>query len=267
MEAFFLTVSQQRRFCLLHSPQDPDKLHAAALYLHPFAEELNRSRRIAALAARQLADSGVAVLQLDLFGCGDSDGEFAEATWAQWLEDAATGLDWLSRRFNVPKWLWGVRMGALLALDLANRRGDISGLLLWQPQLSGKQALRQFLRIKTAEQMLEGARGASALPVGEQLSNGQSVEIAGYWLSPTLTAGIEAVEATPSPAPLRIECIEITGSSESKLSPATVKFGEQWALHGHSVRPKTIVDTQFWQMADPGDAPVLLEATVASMTR
>lgn len=41
------------------------------VYIHPFAEEMNKSRRMAALQARALTLAGFAVLQLDLIGCGD----------------------------------------------------------------------------------------------------------------------------------------------------------------------------------------------------
>ena len=94
-------------------------VRGALLYLHPFAEEMNRSRRMAALQARELARKGWYVLQLDLSGCGDSEGDFGEATWEAWLHDAATAHAWLEQKTGYRPWAWGLRAGARLAAELA----------------------------------------------------------------------------------------------------------------------------------------------------
>ena len=69
----FVGRGPQRRFWL-HHPARGGAVRARVLYLHPLAEEMNRSRRMAALQARALAAAGCEVLQPDLLGCGDSAG-------------------------------------------------------------------------------------------------------------------------------------------------------------------------------------------------
>ena len=59
----------------------------AAIYLPPFAEELNRSRKMASLQARALAAAGIGVLVLDPYGCGDSAGDFRDARWDRNISD------------------------------------------------------------------------------------------------------------------------------------------------------------------------------------
>jgi hypothetical protein len=86
-EPFFLPAGSGERFCIYHAPAGEPR--GTFIYLHPFAEEMNKSRRTAALQSRMFAASGFAVLQIDLFGCGDSSGEFNEARWEIWKEDAA----------------------------------------------------------------------------------------------------------------------------------------------------------------------------------
>ena len=83
------------------------------LYLHPFAEEMNKSRRMAALACRALAEAGHAVLQIDLRGCGDSSADFGDASWGDWQDDVRLGLAWLDAHTpaDAPLWLWGLRAG------------------------------------------------------------------------------------------------------------------------------------------------------------
>ena len=57
-----------RRFALHHRPAGPPR--GLVVYVHPFAEEMNKSRRMAALQSRALAEAGFAVLQLDLMEIG-----------------------------------------------------------------------------------------------------------------------------------------------------------------------------------------------------
>ncbi|MDO9450700.1 MAG: hypothetical protein Q7J21_09460, partial [Rugosibacter sp.] len=81
-QPFFLSVSGRSRFCLYHSPVPGAALRGAVVYIHPFAEEMNFSRHMVALQSRALAAQGYAVLQIDLLGCGDSAGDFSEASWS-----------------------------------------------------------------------------------------------------------------------------------------------------------------------------------------
>jgi len=78
-----------QRFALLYTPEPATKQRGAVVYVHPFGEELNKSRRMAALQARAMASAGYSVLQIDLLGCGDSTGDFGDATWEAWLADCA----------------------------------------------------------------------------------------------------------------------------------------------------------------------------------
>ena len=99
-EAFFLPTegnSPGQRFCLFHASQEPI-VRGSILYIHPFTEEMNKSRRMAALQSRALARAGYDVLQIDLLGCGDSSGDFGDATWQEWVSDVLRGCDWLRSR-------------------------------------------------------------------------------------------------------------------------------------------------------------------------
>src|SRR6476620_8431972 len=118
-EPFFLQTDRGRRFCLYHAPRAEKECRGAFIYVHPFGEEMNKSRRMAAMQARAFAAMGFGVLQIDLFGCGDSSGEFREARWNIWKQDLAVARSWLGNRVAAPVSLWGLRLGALLALDFA----------------------------------------------------------------------------------------------------------------------------------------------------
>jgi len=87
---------------------------------------MNHTRRAAALLARALAGSGWGVLQVDLFGCGDSDGEFRDASWKTWVDDLITAFDWLQERVGGRVGLVGIRLGDYSLWILRAVLGEIS---------------------------------------------------------------------------------------------------------------------------------------------
>jgi len=96
-EAFFLPADSGQRFCLLYRAQGSVE-RGLVLYVQPFAEEMNKSRRMATLQARALSAAGYTVLQMDLLGCGDSSGDFGDATWQGWVDDVVAACRWLRRQ-------------------------------------------------------------------------------------------------------------------------------------------------------------------------
>src|SRR3546814_14690353 len=98
MEALFIDGPAWRLFAIHHAAAPHCRQGLGLVYLPPFAEEMNRSRRMAALQARALAALGIDVLLLDLFGTGDSAGDFRDARWEIWREDAMAAVAWLGAR-------------------------------------------------------------------------------------------------------------------------------------------------------------------------
>ncbi|MBT8144916.1 MAG: hypothetical protein KJO55_09465, partial [Gammaproteobacteria bacterium] len=81
----------------------------------PFAEELNKCRRMMALLGRAASDAGMGCCYLDLSGTGDSEGEFANATWQQWRDELESLLNWIELELpGVQIQLVGIRLGLLL---------------------------------------------------------------------------------------------------------------------------------------------------------
>jgi exosortase A-associated hydrolase 2 len=159
-EPFFLPASSGERFCIHYPGMGVPR--GGVVYVHPFAEEMNKSRRMAALQARSLAAAGYAVLQIDLYGCGDSHGDFLDANWETWCNDVALAASWLSQRTSGGLTLWGLRLGALLALDAARLCDpQPNAFVLWQPALTGDALLTQFLRLRLASDMLSGSGAAT----------------------------------------------------------------------------------------------------------
>ena len=263
-EAFFLPVATGQRLCL-HYPPAGTTAKGALLYLHPFAEEMNKARRVAALQARMLAEHGYAVLQIDLHGCGDSSGDFGDATWQGWLQDVLDAHAWLRQHYRAPLWLWGLRAGCLLAAQAAARIDEPANFLFWQPIASGKQFLQQFLRLKVASELMAGDNKGVMDALKRQLAGGQSVEIAGYCLSPTLADGLEQAELLPPPKPGRQIWLELSTRPDATLMPVSAKRLEQWRGAGYAISSQVVPGPAFWQTTEIEDAPALLAGTIAAL--
>lgn len=264
-EGFFLDGGDGQRFCLFHPPSGPCR--GAILYLHPFAEELNRSRRMAALAARALAARGHAVLQIDLAGCGDSSGDFGDARWASWHDDVALGLNWLRARYPVPVRLWGLRLGALLAVEHAcTRTTPLAGLLLWQPVTAASQHLTQFLRLRVASGLLANGTGGGTQALRAALKDGQPLEIAGYMLHPALAAALDALAplASFSP-PCPVDWLEAVSRPDAGLPLAANEATLAWRDAGVDLRQQVVTCAPFWINAECGEQPAWLHATCAAI--
>lgn len=264
MEAFFLDApGGGQRFCLHHPAQGPVK-RGQLLYVHPFAEEMNKARRMAALQSRAFAAAGFEVLQIDLLGCGDSSGDFGDATWDAWIADVLLGLDWLQQRdAAAPRWLWGLRAGCLLATQAAQRLDPSPHLLLIQPPASGKLVLQQFLRLKSAAGLMDGSNKGAMAEMRAALARGESLEIAGYLLNPKLAEGLEAATLRASQAALavqRLVWLELSTQPEATWTPVATQTQEQWRQAGSAVQAELLAGPAFWQTTEIEEAPALVEA-------
>lgn len=261
-EPFFLGSGADRRFCLFHRPAGTCR--GAVLYVPPFAEELNRTRRMAALGARRLAALGYGVLQIDLYGTGDSAGDFGDARWDAWQQDLDTGAAWLRARADVPLTLWGLRLGALLALDCAAGAREVPHrLLLWQPMTSGAAVMNQFLRLRIAADMVqEGAANGGTKALRAALEQGRSVEIAGYELAPQLAAAIDPLDASVlAPRGCRIDWFEVTPAAGRPLPPASSRVTAIWQAQRIDFGVHLVHGEQFWTTPEIAECPALLDAT------
>jgi len=261
---FFLDNAPGQRFCLYHPPAGACR--GAVLYVHPFGEEMNKTRRMAALQARALAALGYGVLQIDLHGCGDSSGDFAEARWEHWQRDVALGADWLQRELGRPVSLWGLRLGALLALEHARgaAAGAVERVVLWQPVPAGAQYLTQFLRLRVASEMMGDTKSGGTDALRAALRAGESLEIAGYELAPELADAIEtrnaaALAVTSCP----VHWLEIVAAPERPLSPVSVRVLDAWRQAGTQVHEQTVVGQSFWATQEITECAALIDATCA----
>jgi exosortase A-associated hydrolase 2 len=247
---FYLPGTAGNLFTMYYPPKDSSSDAGNILYVHPFAGEMLASRNVIAAVSRQLVELGFGVLVVDLYGCGDSGGDFEDARWELWRDDLQVASRWLQERGGERVILWGLRLGALLAVDFAAySQATYEKIVLWQPVLSGESMLNQFLHMNWSAEdgnaSMQGRIGTREQR--KHLADGESIEVAGYRLAAELVWAIDrlnlAMPATPLPAP--IHWTEFVSSKQS-LDGASLSVIEGWKGRGVSVSADTVAGAPFW---------------------
>lgn len=266
-ELSFLPGSAGSNFSIYYPPFDEVTRKPAVLFVPPFAEEMNKSRRQVSLQARDFAARGFPVLTPDLYGTGESEGDFHDARWRIWRDDLIGAANWIRERHDVKIILWGLRLGGLMAFDLLAPLGEaVSRILLWQPVISGQVHMTQFIRLRAAAEMLGGHDSASTSEIRAELARGNSVEIAGYTLHPELAAEIESLAVTNflSESLPCIDWFEMGGLSGA-LPPASKTCADKLRGAGSQVRVETIEGDPFWTTTEIAVSERLIEKTSDSL--
>ncbi len=268
----FIDGAAGRLFVVDHRPARATDRGADIILLPPFAEEMNRSRRMAALLARALAADGWGVLILDLYGTGDSDGAFADADWSIWCADVAAAADWLRRGGERPVDLMGLRFGGLLAAAVAGALPGVGRLVLWNPVTSGEAMLTQFLRIRLAASLGEADDGDAAgaedtRALRRRLAEGERVDVAGYPIAKPLAAALDGArlgDATLPPG-VAVDWFELLRDAGRAVPRASQRVAEAWTAAGVPVAMHTVVGEPFWSLPEITVAPALIQATRAAL--
>ncbi|MCG3188192.1 MAG: hypothetical protein LKCHEGNO_00085 [Burkholderiaceae bacterium] len=263
---FFLDLGpRRRRFCIHHAPVGA--VQRCIVYTHPFAEEMNKSRRMASQCARALCAAGHAVLQIDLLGCGDSDGDIGDASWDDWVRDVVAAAQWLQQRHGRPLAFWGLRSGALLATQAAALMRQTADFVFWQPAIRGDPLLQQFLRLKVAARLHDdgGSPRESTSALRAALEAGRSVEVAGYNLPPGVALGMSSASLEPPSHPGAVTWLELSTRPDPTLLPASTTAIEHWRRAGHRVDAQMLAGPAFWSTTEIEEAPALVHATLAAL--
>ena len=142
----FFGSARARLFGAVHRP-GANRTGKGVVLCYPTGQEYMRIHRTYAELARSLVSAGYCVLRFDYFGCGDSEGEFIDATFERWVDDIHAAHDELCFAGGVNDiWLVGSRLGANLALEAAGGRPDLKGLVLWEPILDGQAYISTLKR-------------------------------------------------------------------------------------------------------------------------
>jgi exosortase A-associated hydrolase 2 len=247
---------------VLWSPPNPAPALAAVMFAPPFAEELNKCRRMMTLQAQSLAAAGFYTLLLDVHGTGDSEGDFGEATWERWLVDLASGAEWLRSLGTTKLSLIGVRAGALMALEACPAFFDLHRLVLWAPVASGAQHLAQFLRLKVAGGTLAASESrTSAADLRASLKAGDALEIAGYTLAPALASSLESRSLERFASSWRAPTLWIDRAVGPRAADPSGALAARLREAGAPLTRELLSGEPFWSTVEIGLAPDWIERT------
>jgi exosortase A-associated hydrolase 2 len=267
----FVTLNGRQLFALHVLPQQR-ACRGCVLYLPAFAEEMNRFRLHASLAARALASAGYQCLLLDPYGTGESEGEITDGDWDIWIEDAVAAARWLHTRAGQPLTLWGARTGALMAAEAAVRlagdvRTPVQSLLLWQPVIDGKLFLNQYLRLRIASQLVHDVDRETTTTILARLHAGEVLEVAGYPLTGRLADSLAAcrLDTLLQSARTSIAWAEVMERPDQPLAMPSLRLIDQLKAGGTVVDSEAVCGPLVWQVHARVDAPELTAGTLRLM--
>ena len=265
---FLLPTRTGDCFCIHRAPADRPPI-GSILHLPAFGDEMNKARAMTARAARALAALGYGVLQIDLFGCGDSAGEHHEATLSGWASNLDDAIDWLAARgASGPPLLWALRTGALLVPSLLSASARDASLILWQPVVSGTQYLTHLLRQKTVSDMDAADARVGTRALRARLAAGETLEIGGYAISPALAMEMDKAEfGVPAGYRGRIEWFEVVNSAPPVLPASASSRSNVLRDGGVHVECHAVSGPGFWQSVEIERCDALVEASANVLAR
>lgn len=264
----FMTINDRRLLCVRRRPR-AGAARQRIMIVPPFAEEMNKCRRLLALSAEALAAAGAEVWLPDLSGTGDSEGEFAHASWSRWCDELVS-LDaaLAASQANVPHAYLAVRSGALLLADASTRLANLhrATILLWQPVFDGARFLQQFLRLRTMAGRLSGV-DESVSGLMARVRAGEIVEVAGYGLGASVADGLDAARLAPAGFAMarRLTLLEFKNTLGATPSLPAAQFVAACGEDHCEARVQTLECEQFWATQEISAPRVVVDASLSAL--
>jgi exosortase A-associated hydrolase 2 len=242
----------------------PDRARHCVILVPPFAEEMNKARRNLTLLSQGLARNGITTLLPDLYGTGDSGGDFVDADWSLWQDDLVRTATWCRRSIGPIRGLLSIRLGCALACDerVLAAMPELSHSVFWQPVLDGSRFLNQFLRLRVAASMARDARESIA-DLRRELTEKGEVEVAGYRVSRRLAEELDRLHE-PSVLPKQlgvVDWFEVVRQSGQDLPASSLRVIEAWNEGGRRVQAHACAGEPFWTSTEIVTSLELIERT------
>ena len=251
----FIPSAAGKIFTLTFACQNP---HSRLLFIPPFAEEANKSRHILAALGRRHSQHGIQTTIVDLYGCGDSEGDLDQASLDIWNEDIANAINHIQCENSSELIIGGLRLGATIAANFAanfKHRQPLKQLLLWQPIPDGTAYMKQFLRLKVAESLTSRKEGPTTSEIIESIQQGNTQEISGYPLTKELFEHINNLRLSEMDIEVTAKLFEV--NTEGSASIPFTKLSEKL----NNAQLITCKGPQFWACQEIAQCDSLLDAT------
>ncbi len=242
------------------------------ILIPPFAEEMNKSRKIFSSFQHHLSSNKYRTVLFDLFGTGDSQGEFSDATWLLWQQNLIDIIKYVFEQYpEVRINFVALRTGALLLNNSLHQlpkylSSAIHQIHYWNPVFNATQFVNQFLRLKlTGDIMRENGEKLTTKTLRQQLLKQGTMEVAGYQLSAELVEEFEQADASlPKLDNLHIiHFYEI--SSSAKITSALSNYISKLQEHHYQIETHSLTGPKFWVSQEICISQPLIDLTTSHM--
>ncbi|HLO64103.1 MAG TPA: hydrolase 2, exosortase A system-associated [Azonexus sp.] len=261
-----MPTPEGRLFAVYHEPVG--NVRGNVLVVPAHNEEMNRCRSMVTIQAQELARHGIGTLVVDLFGTGESDGQYNDARWELWLDNVRQARAWLNDKPGGCLALLGIRLGVPLALASIAGEALVPAIIAWQPVIDGKLYLTQFMRMRIAGNMdRTDIPKETSNTLRASLSEGKSIEIAGYEIHPEMASALDNMRLSsllPSVG-VSVAWFEKGNGEEFDISPASRQLLDAWKQSGTQVAVESFDGPAFWALHDRVAAPELIHKTSSWM--
>lgn len=145
MVPFYFGAPDKALYGCYHESQSGPARSCGVILCPPLWYEYIYSHRAYRQLARRLGQVGFPVLRFDYYGSGDSGGDAEQGGIPQYMSDISAAVCEMRRRSGLAGvCLIGLRLGATLSMISGAERGDIEGLVLWDPVVDGRAYIREM---------------------------------------------------------------------------------------------------------------------------
>ena len=264
---FFRGPGNRKLLGFLHSPGAASS-KIGIVFCHPFAEEKNMSHAVAAKAARMFATAGYPVFRFDFSGCGDSEGDLQVSSLENWQQDLDAAIEAFRGVAGVSRcMLWGLRLGAGLALMRESHDHDLAGLILWQPVLDFALYIKQFLRQAISSRIVKGGKGKAGNNLEEKLQDEALTHVIGYPLSKAFRDDFKRLGSRPATLVPSCPVLLLSISLAAEPSPPLQTYADHLAGTGVPVELKHVPAEPFWDRYWQWECKQAADATLRWLRR
>ena len=239
----FFPSGDRSLFGVLHRPAGGATVTTAFVFCHPLGEEKLWTHRVFVSYARHLAESGRPVLRFDFTGNGDSEGRFSDLSMSTLAGDLRAAIAEVRRLTGVTAVsLLGLRLGANIAMRVADEESDVRRLILWSPVTDGERYMQELLRINLLTQMATYKEIRQERPdLVADMQQGRTVNVDGYDMAWPLYSSVAEFKPEAAPHAFAGPCLivqidkqprpaaDLTRLAQSYAN-ATVKFAQEEAF-------------------------------------
>jgi exosortase A-associated hydrolase 2 len=183
----------------------------------------------------------------DLYGTGDSEGDFADADLTTWRSDLGRVASWSAADGTPIVAMLGIRLGCALGASVVESGaiGPLRAAAFWQPVFDGARFLQQFLRMRLAASLAQDRKETIA-DLRQHLARDEVLEVGGYGLSGELARNLDSLVVPQRLAGAlgRLAWIEVVRDvaasppvMATKLLESTVAAGGHVAMQAHAGEP------------------------------